>query len=357
MTPPPPEDDMPPEAMSSPTKQVDINPSFEPELMKAVRSQDVCQVHLLLLAAEMKKPEESAELEGFKANCKLRALDYAAQLGHKEIIILLQLYSILFSGTPLWWAIDGTRNNGRIEDECVDVSTLLLDFGYDPNSPEPHRGESPMHLAAKLNLKKAMETLLAKANPPSIRNLASVNLKDQNGLSPLYHAVKEGHGAMAKLLIDRGANVRGETGPDQKSLMHYAAIHGDRVMLQLLYKNGSDIEAFDIGGKNSLYYAVKGGSKEVLETLLEIGADIDRKCPQSQGGRTTLHWMAIEGNEATIHILLENGASLDGGGGMTPVHVAASEGHVGTVRILLGKGAEANAKGHMGWTPLHLAAM
>jgi len=322
--------DMPPETMSSLT-----------ELMKAACSQDAYGVHKLLLASVKEKPEESAELEVFKTNCKLRALDYAAQLGHKEVLILLQLYGTLLSGAPLWWAVDGVRNKGRTEDECVDVLKLLLDFGHDPNRLEPKEGESPLHLAAKLNLMKAMETLLAKVELPSTRSLASVDLKDQNGLSNLYHAVKECHGAMAKLLIDHGANVKGETGPGQKSLVHYAAIHGDRVMLKIMHENGGDIEAFDIEGKNPLYYAAKCGSNELLETLLGMGADINRKCPQPLGGRTALHWMALEGNAGAIRILLENQVNLDEGDedGKTALHYATKEGQKAAVYVLLEKGA------------------
>jgi len=314
-------------------------------LITAVRSQDANEVQKLLLEA-VNVNSTNSPMD------KTRALDYAAQRGNKEILILLHLYGASSSRAPLWWAVDGTRSRGKSEDECVDVLKLLLDFGHDPNRLEPKEGESPLHLTAKLNLMKAMGTLLAKAEPPSTRSFASIDLQDQHGLGPLSHSAKEGHGAMVKLLLDYGANVKGGTGPGKKSPVHYAAIHKDRMMLKILHANGSDIEAFDLEGKSPLYYAARGGGRELLETLLEMGADINRKCPQSQGGRTTLHWMALEGDAAAIRILLEKEASLDEGdeAGKTALHHAVREGHRVAVYVLLEKGAALDKKDKAGKT-------
>ena len=342
-------------AMPSPTDSRPKPISVPSKLITAVCSQDANEVQRLLVEAVNDNTDSSID--------KARALDRAAQQGNKEIVILLHLYGAS-SRAPLWWAVDGTRmrNKGtshesdphRIETDCVELLKLLLDFGHDPNGIEHKEGESPLHLAAKLNLMKAMETLLEIVEHPSTRSLASIDLKDQNGLSPLYYATKEGYGAMTKLLVDHGANVKGEIGPENKSLMHYATIHGDRVILKILHENGGDIEAFDAEGKAPLYYAAMGGSKELLEMILEMGADINRKCPQSQGGLTPLHWMAREGNAAAIRILLDKEASLDEGdeSGKTALHHAVKEGQKAAVYVLLEKGAALDKEDTTGKTPL-----
>ena len=339
--------DTPPGAISL---EIYLRPSAPSKLITAVHSQDANEVQRLLQTA-VNDNSIDWSLD------KTRALDYAAQRGNGEILVLLHLYGALSSRAPLWWAVDGTRNKGKNENECVEVLKLLLDFGHDPNRLEPEEGESPLHLAAKLNLIKAMGMLLEKIGPPSTRRLASIDLKDQHGLSPLYYAAKEGHGAMARLLANHGANVQGGTAPGQKSLMHYAAIHGDRVLLKILHANGSNVEGFDSEGKSPLYYASMGGSKELLETLLGVGADINRKCPESQGGRTTLHWMALEGNAAAIRILLEKGASLDecDEAGKTALHDAVKAGQKAAVYVLLEKGAAFDKKDTASKTPLTYA--
>ena len=332
--------------------------SVPSKLVTAVCSHDANEVQKLLLAAVNDNSTESSM-------DKAHALDHAAQRGNKEILILLHLYGALSSNAPLWWAIDGTcmRNSNKvtieddsvgIESDCVEVLKLLLDFGHDPNKLDLKAEESPLHLTAKLNLMKAMGALLAKVEPPSTRSLASVDLQDQNGLSPLYYAAMEGHGSMATLLVNHGANINGGDGLYKKSPMHYAASRGGREVLRILHENGGDIKAFDSEGKCPLYYAAKGGSKEVVETLLELGADINRKCPQSQGGRTALHWMAIEGNADAIRLLLENQVSLGEGdeAGKTALHHAAKEGQRAAVYVLLEKGASLDTKDTAGNIPM-----
>ncbi|KAF8428086.1 hypothetical protein EV426DRAFT_571430 [Tirmania nivea] len=255
-----------PELISPPSK-----------LITAVLSQDVNKVQKLLLEAVNDNSTDSSMDNA-------RALDHAAQLGNKEILILLHLYGALsqraplsaeLSCTPLWWAVDGTRSRSKvpsgeysrvIETDCdVEILELLLGFGHDPNRLEPKEGESPLHLAAKLNLMKAMRTLLAKVEPPSTHRIASINLKDKNGLSSLYYATKAGHGEMAKLLLTHGANVEGEIGPQNRSPVHYAARHGDHVVLKILHEKGGDIGAFDNDGRSPIYYAAKDGGKKVLD--------------------------------------------------------------------------------------------
>ena len=294
---------------------------------------------------------------------KAHALNYAAQRGNQEILILLHLYGAIPSHAhaPLWWAVNSmcTRTQGSSEENClgieadrVEVLKLLLDFGHDTNKLEPKEKESPLHLAAKLNAMNAMKTLLEKEEAPSTRIPVSVDLEDQHGLSPLYYSAKEGHGAMTKLLLDHGANARCGTGPEKKSPMHYAAIHGDLAMLKILGENGGDIEAFDIDGKTPFYYAVIGGSKELLEALLEMGADLHRKCPQ---GRTALHWIALEGNAVAMRTLLDKDAGLANEGdedGKTALHYAVKAGQRAAVYLLLEKGAAIDREDTAGKTPL-----
>ena len=369
------------------------------KLITAVRLKDADEVQKLLEARNGSGTDPLMD--------KAHALDYAAQRGNQEILILLHLYGTIPSHAhaPLWWAVNSmcTRTQGSSEENSVgteadrvEVLKLLLDLGHDPNKLATEEKESPLHLAAKLNAMNAMKTLLEKEEPPSTRIPVSVDLEDQHGLSPLYYSAKEGHGAMTKLLLDHGANARCETGLEKKSPMHYAAIQGDLAMLKILHEKGGDIEAFDVEGKSPLYYAAKGGSKKVLEALLEMGADLNRECPQSQRGRTALHWIALEGQRAAVYLLLEKGAAIDkkDTAGKTPlvyardlpqgdvakdiiwmldhandmklddnnqtaVFRAASRGDGPTVQTLLrcGPGVEANGAqdGHL-WTPLHKAA-
>jgi len=333
------------------------------KLITAVRLKDASEVQKLLEARNDNGRDPPMD--------KARALDYAAQRGNQEILILLHLYGILPSHAhaPLWWAVSSmcTRTQGSsgrdfsgpgIEANCVEVLKLLLDFGHDPNKLEPTEKESPLHLAAKSNLMNAMGTLLGKEEALSTRILASVDLEDRHGLNPLYYAVKEGHDAMTNLLLNHGADITCETGPGKQSPMHHAALHGDLAVLEYFHEKRDDIEAFDAEGKSLLYYAVKGGSNELLKALLGMGADLNRKCPRSQGGRTALHWIALEGNAVAIRTLLEKDAGLTNESdenGRTALHYAVKEGQRAAVYVLLEKGAAIDKRDIAGATPLMYA--
>lgn len=86
--------------------------------------------------------------------------------------------------------------------------------------------------------------------------------------------------------------------------------------------------------ESALMNATGFGQEEVVEVLLERGAEVDK---QDKLGRTALHRAASRGHERIVTRLLEAGA--DAGAmseiGWTALMTAASCGHVSIVRMLL----------------------
>ncbi|MFP3959317.1 MAG: ankyrin repeat domain-containing protein [Spirochaetaceae bacterium] len=76
--------------------------------------------------------------------------------------------------------------------------------------------------------------------------------------------------------------------------------------------------------------------------------------PQERA-RTPLHWAARRGHEQVVELLLERGANVDAQDalGRTPLHVAV--GHPAVVRLLLENGAAVDSRDHLSNTPLHRA--
>ena len=78
-------------------------------------------------------------------------------------------------------------------------------------------------------------------------------------------------------------------------------------------------------------------------------------------GYTPLHWAAKERHTEIVQVLLEAGAdfraAFTGGawGGWTPLHFAAQAGKLETVQALLEAGAYVNATTNSGGTPLYYA--
>lgn len=101
--------------------------------------------------------------------------------------------------------------------------------------------------------------------------------------------------------------------------------------------------------------AADKGHKEVVQLLLERGADADI---QNSEGRTALFHAIDKGREQVVQLLLEKGATpdLQGPLEMTALHVACDDlGHEKVVQLLLEGSADPDLHRYLGGTALHIA--
>ena len=118
----------------------------------------------------------------------------------------------------------------------------------------------------------------------------------------------------------------------------------------------SDVNARDPdSGRTPLYFAVENSDCEVVEQLLDRGADVN---VQEKTGNTPLHFAAISNASEVVELLLERGAYVNAqdNGGTTPLHNAASNNASSEIaEVLLGHDADVNVQNNDGNTPLNLA--
>jgi len=69
-----------------------------------------------------------------------------------------------------------------------------------------------------------------------------VDVEDDDGFTPLYHAAFNSHKEIVELLIAKGADVNGKDIWGHTSL-HLAAIKGHKELAELLIANGADVNA------------------------------------------------------------------------------------------------------------------
>jgi len=109
---------------------------------------------------------------------------------------------------------------------------------------------------------------------------AAVNSTDKKlGWSPLYRAVICSNFAIAKVLLEKGANPELRTKMGETPL-HQAADSGLKGFVQLLLENKANPNAqqngrLQIDGDTPLHRAAAKGHVEVCEVLLEFKAHID----------------------------------------------------------------------------------
>ncbi|XP_022830141.1 tonsoku-like protein [Spodoptera litura] len=109
-------------------------------------------------------------------------------------------------------------------------------------------------------------------------------------------------------------------------------------------------------GETQLHVASISGNKLLVERLIAQGHPVNIR---DNAGWLPLHEACIHGHIEVVNILINNGANVnDRGGsncdGITPLYDAASNGHLDVVQLLLEKGAIPTLKTDFGETPLHV---
>ena len=119
-----------------------------------------------------------------------------------------------------------------------------------------------------------------------------VNNKDSLGRTPLHEACSDLSWCrsfeIVKLLVQNGAkvNVRDNNG---KTPVQLACCNRDIKVLQFLIQNGADTSIFnekDKYGRTALHYAHRAGRLPLIKLLVENGANVDA---QNNEGKTLLH--------------------------------------------------------------------
>ena len=132
--------------------------------------------------------------------------------------------------------------------------------------------------------------------------------------------------------------------------------HNEILTVQNLIQNGSDVNELDANQDAPLVIAAYKGYTEIVEKLLEAGADITAVDPEMKA--TALHAAAYAGRTDAAQVLIAYKIDIDKQGpynGYTALHDAIWQNNIETARVLIEAGANLEIKSKDGLTPLDLA--
>jgi ankyrin repeat protein len=128
-------------------------------------------------------------------------------------------------------------------------------------------GFMPLGLAVFFGHRKNVEVLLAagaKVNIPS---------RESMRVTPLHSAAAAREVAIARILIQHGADVNAKQAEAGFTPLHEAAANGDMPFVTLLLDSGADINAKMSDGKTPLAFAIERNQKAVADFLRQRGAE------------------------------------------------------------------------------------
>ncbi|XP_039528150.1 palmitoyltransferase akr1 [Pimephales promelas] len=175
--------------------------------------------------------------------------------------------------------------------------------------------------------------------------------------SCIFESTQRGEIDQINHLLQQDRGVLKQKGWGGFTALHFAALHGNRPVAELLLNNGADPNIPCDAGQTPFHFACRNGNIYIMHKMMQHGADLQILDEQ---GKSSLHHAVGGGSVIASQYLWETGMfrfSDADNYQVTPLHLAASTGNTDVVRYLLrAHRCTPEAVDHQGASALHVAA-
>jgi ankyrin repeat protein len=205
--------------------------------------------------------------------------------------------------------------------------------GSHPNLKD-YTSRTPLSYASEKGFLRIVKRLLGD-------DRVDVDVQDALGQTPLVWAMKSGHEAIVKLLLDKGADANGQS-IFYGNVLQVASEGGSEAIVKLLLDK--DAEFNTQRDYEEYCSALTAASSKGHEAIVKLLLDTDPTADVRNYGEKPLKLASSNGHEATVKLLLDSGADVNAAD-FPALAEACNGGHKAIVKLLLDNGANVNARG------------
>lgn len=135
-------------------------------------------------------------------------------------------------------------------------------------------------------------------------NPADANIKDEDGFTPLMHAVlaEDADPAVVSVLIGRGADVNAAESHQGYTALHFAARDQNAVLVRALLDAGAEPDPVDVFGDTPLWRSVMTSAGDLTTTTLLLAAGADPNM-RNRNGVSPLDLARDTGQDDIVRLL------------------------------------------------------
>ncbi|OJW66760.1 MAG: hypothetical protein BGO68_00280 [Candidatus Amoebophilus sp. 36-38] len=229
------------------------------------------------------------------------------------------------------------------------IIQALLSRGVDVNASTSY-GFTPLHRAVLLRNVTLFKLLLTQAD-------FNVNLKDNDGNTPLHLAAMRGCSDMFNVLLSCGARANiNDKNCNGSTVLHLSVSDNRAEMVKRLLEDPTiNVNLQDNEGDTPLHLALGWHDLIMFDRLLDKeGIELNI---QNSDDCTPLHVAVLKNSVSAVEKLLQAGAmaNLQDRNGNTPLHIAAKEKYWKIIFMLRAKGARLDIRNDVNKIPMELA--